>query len=99
MAVAERSRVDLVDVLSDALDEFEEGVCDLASLVRDVASTIDELAPKSDRAWIAELRGQWEVVAGCNEQRVRQGNRVLSESELQRVEAAINALRPLLRSH
>jgi hypothetical protein len=40
-----RSKQDLTDVLGDTLDEFEGGNGDVAGLVRDAGTSIDELAP------------------------------------------------------
>jgi hypothetical protein len=98
MKQAIRPRDASIDVLSDTLDEFEAQFFDLGSLVRDVGSTIEELAPVSDPAWIAELRGPLEILAGVEEQRKRRGDWTVSESEGQQVKAANSRLRGLLNA-
>ena len=56
-------RDNLLDLLSDALDEFEPGGSDLAGLVLDVDSVIEELTPLADPTSVANLRNQWSVLA------------------------------------
>lgn len=88
-----RSKQDLTDVLGDTLDEFEGGNGDVAGLVRDVGTTIDELAPQSDPGWISELRRQCATLAEVNERKESRGDWSIPESDARRIHGAFAELR------
>jgi hypothetical protein len=68
-----RSKQEAVDLLSDALDEFESGNGDVSGLAADVDSLIGELEPASDPTWISGLREQSAILASAREQ-AKRGN-------------------------
>ena len=89
-------RSDLIDGLCDLLDEYDAGEADFSALVHDTDSVIVELAPLSDATWIANLRGQWKVLAGVLHELKPTAAGPRSSSQLDRVAAAARGLRRFL---
>ena len=90
----EARRRDLIDGLSDALDEYESGGAELSALVRDVDSAIVELSAISDPGWTGKLQRQSRRLVGLLEEVWT--TRTPSEPQVERASEAIHQLRRLL---
>jgi pimeloyl-ACP methyl ester carboxylesterase len=87
---------DLLDGLSDALDEYDAGGTDLPSLVRDTDSVIVELSGRSDPRRLGQLRRQWRRLAEILPEVGATRMQPLSELQLDRVSDAVDGLRATL---
>lgn len=94
-------RTDLTDALCDALDEYLSGEASVAGqaglsgLTHDVDATIRELARLGDPTWAGKLRDQWKIIARLLEDAATSAPPNLSASPLDRITAAVYALRSL----
>jgi len=94
-------RTDLTDALCDALDEYLSGEASVAGqaglsgLTHDVDATIRELARLGDPTWAGKLRDEWKIIARLLEDAATSAPPNLSASPLDRITAAVYALRSL----
>jgi hypothetical protein len=89
---------ELLDVLWDALDEYEAFNCDLPTLVTDLASIVAELdTHHAESDWIADLQREVAVLAALRDQHRASGaweltatQRAAADDSARRVRALIS---------
>lgn len=92
-ACVDAPRDELLELLYDALDQYEAGDADLSALVHDVDSVIVGLTLHSDPNWIGSMRNQWTVLASVLVEQRRAGTWVASPSGCDRIADATQGLR------
>ncbi len=94
-AEVEAARTESLDLLYEALGQYDSGRADLSALVHDVDSLIVELTLLSDHEWIGSMRAAWAVLAAVLAEQRREGTWLPSPSGRDRIAGATQRLRCL----
>ena len=91
-------RQELMDLMHDALDEYEAGGSDLAALVHDIDTLIPDLETVADAGWIAGVKDQSRRLGIVKEESARLHSWQLPELGNVVAGAAVCELRRLLEA-